>query len=144
MVDGQRDTSPESVRAANSLWKFARIAGAIVLGFFGIALLVATKTTAGAACVCAALLVGLPFERLVGHKSILNWVRAVLIAVLCAIAVRSIGGTDIVPEQERTGYAFADRVLAISQRFLENIGAKNPTPRGPKHSPHEREMDADE
>jgi hypothetical protein len=144
MKEQQRHTSPKSARVANDSWKLARIAGAIVLGVLGIALLVATKSTAGAALVCAAVLLGVPFDRLLGQKPSLNWVRAALIAVLCAVAIRSIGGTDIVPEQERTGYAFADRVLAISQRFLENIGAKSPMPRSPKSSPHEREMDADE
>jgi hypothetical protein len=99
----------------------AKSIGASVFCMLGIVLLVAGKSTAGAALACSALLMLLPVSRLMENNRLSSWLRVAAIAVLCAIAVQSIAGTDIVPEQRTTGYDFVDQVLAILRRFRENI-----------------------
>ena len=143
MTDGQ-DIPAEPMRSGGNFWTITRALCVAVFVAIGAVLLIATKSTAGAAFVCSALILLLPVERLIKSKRLSIGLRAALIAVLCTVAMRSIGNTDIVPGQATTGYNFADRVGAISHRFLENIGAKPPTTHGPEKGPHVRDMDADD
>jgi len=103
------------------MWNVTKPIGASVLGMLGIVLLVAGKSTAGLAFVCSALLMVLPFDRFIQNKRASVWPRVAVIAVLCTIAIRSISSTDIVPEQELTGWSFLDQVAAIFRRFQENV-----------------------
>jgi hypothetical protein len=143
MTDGQ-DILAEPTRSGGIFWTISRALCAAVLAAIGAMLLIATKSTAGAAFVCSALILLLPIGRLFKSKRLAIALRGALIAVLCTIAIRSIGNTDIVPGQATTGYDFADRAGAIFQRFLENIGAKTPARHGPEKGPHVEDMDGDD
>jgi len=125
MPDSQQEIAIGPTRGTSARTTHTRVIGAVVLGLLGMVLLVATKTIAGAALVCSALILILPIDRLTKLRGPAIWIRTLVILVLCTIATLSIGGTDIVPEQKRTGFSFADQVMAILQRFLENIGAKS-------------------
>jgi hypothetical protein len=107
-----------------NMWTITKWILASVFGVLGIVLLVAGKSTAGAAFVCSALIIVLPLSRLVKKRRLSIWLRVAVIAVLCMIAIRSISSTDIVPGQGTTGYVFVDQVLAIFQRFQDNILGK--------------------
>ena len=89
-----------------------------VFGLISIVLLVAAKTAAGVAFACSAAIVALPLGRLARN---LRWVRTIVVAALLVIAVSSIAGTDIEPEQRVTGYAVVDKPWAILQEFRDAV-----------------------
>jgi hypothetical protein len=86
----------------------------------GVVLLVAGKSVAGIAMSISALLVLVLLSRRMTNSSRFLWPAIALVAVLWMVAVAGIAGTDIMPDQNVTGYKFADQVLAILQRFREN------------------------
>lgn len=92
-----------------------------VFGLCGIVLLVAGKSFAGSALVCSAISLILPLGWLTTNPRVAWSLRAAVVLVLCVVAIRSISNTDIVPDQELTGWKFLDQVSAIFRRFMENV-----------------------
>jgi len=107
------------------LWTLAKSLLATVCGLLGAVLLVAGKSTAGAAFICSALILALPFTRLTKNPWLSTGLPLAVVVILCTIAIRSIANTDIVPEQATTGYVFIDQVSAIFRRFQENLFGEN-------------------
>lgn len=112
----------------------ARAIGAAALGACGVVLLVAGKTTAGAAFVGAALVLVVPLGRLVPSGRRRAWARGVAVALLLAVGAVGVAGTDIRPEQERTGFAPVDKVVAIVEDVVDVVSGGSGTP-GPRPSP---------
>ena len=107
------------------LWTPAKSLLATVCGLLGVVLLVAGKSTAGAAFLCSALILVLPFTRFTKNPWLSTGLPVAVAIVLCTIAIRSIANTDIVPGQATTGYFFVDQVAAILSRFQEIVFGKN-------------------
>jgi len=126
MISDEQQTGSESLRPAANLRAISKWIGAAVLALLGIVLLIATKSTAGGALLVAAALVLLPVQRLSKGQRIAQWLRAGIIAALVVVAISSIAGTDIVPEQAKTGVKFIDQVLAIWDRFQDNLFGRSP------------------
>lgn len=106
----------------------ARVIWAAVPAVCGVVLLVAGKTTAGVACLGAALVLVAPLRRLVAGERRRTWVRGVAVAVLLAVVVVGVAGTDIRPEQERTGFAPVDKVVAIVEDVVDVVSGRNRAP----------------
>lgn len=104
----------------------ARTLLAALLALLGIFLLIATKSTAGSSLLLAAVLVAIPLQRFGKAQRVVFWSRAALITILVALAIASIAGTDVVPEQAKTGVKFIDQLAAIWQRFQENLFGSDP------------------
>ena len=106
----------------------ARAIWASSLCAFSVVLLVAGKTTAGVAFVGMALILVGPLRRLVASERRRAWVGALAIAALLAVATAGIAGTDIRPDQHRTGFAPVDKVAAIVDDFVAAVSGQSGTP----------------
>jgi hypothetical protein len=115
------DAAKESPRFAKPGWAFAVLIMAGVLGLCGIVLLVAGKSFAGSALVVSAFSLLVPLRWLTASRRVAWSLRAAVIFVLCIVALRSISNTDIVPDQELTGWKILDQVAAILRRFRDNV-----------------------
>jgi len=116
---------------STTVHELARAIGAAALGACGVVLLVAGKTTAGVAFVGAALVLALPLRRLVASARRRAWVRGGVVAALVAVAVVAVAGTDIRPEQRRTGFAPVDKVGAIVDDFVDVVSGRRGEPARP-------------
>jgi hypothetical protein len=125
MTNEEQHLLVERARFAHNLGTLAKSLLATVGGLCGVVLLVAGKSTAGAAFVCSALILVLPFTRLTKNPWLSTGLPVAVVVVLCTIAIRSIANTDIVPGQATTGYVFVDQVAAIFRRFQENVFGAN-------------------
>lgn len=126
MTSDEEESPTALPQPATSGRALAKWLGAAIFALLGIILLVATKSTAGGALLVAAALVLLPVRRLSKGQRIAQWLRAGIIAALVVVAISSIAGTDIVPEQAKTGVKFIDQVLAIWDRFQDNLFGRSP------------------
>jgi O-antigen ligase len=106
----------------------ARAIGAASLCACGVVLLVAGKTIAGVAFVGMALILVGPLRRVVASERRRVWLRALAIAALLAVATVAIAGTDIRPDQRRTGFAPVDKVAAIVDDFVDVVSGQRGTP----------------
>lgn len=106
---------------ARAIWASSLCACSVVL-------LVAGKTTAGVAFVGMALILVGPLRRLVASERRRAWVGALAIAALLAVATAGIAGTDIRPDQHRTGFAPVDKVAAIVDDFVAVVSGQSGTP----------------
>ncbi len=125
MTNEEHHPLVERGRFANHLWTLAKSLLASVCGLLGVVLLVAGKSTAGAAFVCSAVILVLPFTRFTKNPWLSTGLPVAVVVVFCTIAIRSIANTDVVPEQATTGYVFVDQVAAIFRRFQETVFGKN-------------------
>ena len=106
----------------------ARAVWASSLGACGVVLLVAGKTAAGVAFAGMALILVGPLRRLVASDRRRVWVRTLAIAALLAVATVAIAGTDIRPDQRRTGFDPVDKVAAIVDDFVDVVSCQSGTP----------------
>ncbi|WP_028045513.1 hypothetical protein [Cellulomonas sp. URHE0023] len=106
---------------ARAIWASSLCACSVVL-------LVAGKTTAGLAFAGMALILVSPLRRLVANERRRVWVRALAIAALLAVAAVGIAGTDIRPDQHRTGVVPVDKVAAIVEDFVDVVTGRSGTP----------------
>jgi hypothetical protein len=134
----------ESAPSATSTRAIAKSVLAAICGMLGVVLLVAGKSVAGIAMVCSALIVlALVRWRGAGSRRFV-WAAVALIAVLWLVAIEGVAGTDIVPDQQVTGYKFVDQVLAIAQRFRENVFGteRQHGPGASPGAPHQSRLEA--
>jgi hypothetical protein len=125
MTNEEHHPLVQPTRFAHNLGTLAKSLLATVCGLLGAVLLVAGKSTAGAAFACSAVILVLPFTRLAKNPWLSTGLPVALVVVLCTIAIRSIANTDVVPEQATTGYVFVDQVAAIFRKFQEIVFGKN-------------------
>ncbi len=129
MTSDEKGSATALPQPATSWRALAKWIAAAILALLGVVLLISTKSTAGGALVVAAALVLLPVQRLGKGQRIAQWVRAGLVGTLVALAIASVAGTDLPPDQAKTGVKFLDQVLAIWQRFQDNLFGRTPPPR---------------
>jgi hypothetical protein len=94
---------------------------AVALGLCGAILLIAGKTTAGAALECGLLILVLPAAWLGPLECHSRWVRYVLVSAVCLLAIRSVSTTDVPSELAVTDYTFVNQVWSILHRFSERV-----------------------
>jgi hypothetical protein len=125
MTNEEHHPLVERARFAHNLWTLAKSLLATVCGLLGVVLFVAGKSTAGAAFLCSAVILVLPFTRFTKNPWLSTGLPVAIVVVLGTIAIRSIANTDILPGQATTGYFFVDQVAAIFSRFQETLFGKN-------------------